>query len=149
MSSKTASIFVPSFAEISGSVPEDSLEPDSRICIRVTDKTGATKFYEAYTLSKDGTDGGFTAFIPISEFGTIEEAQGCDIDIFRVSGIDEAAPVPQTDEGAEEGGQAEGENPDSSGKTEVSRVAFPSCADPDHGYYEITWSDGTKTYEEY
>ena len=32
---------------------------------------------------------------------------------------------------------------------EVSRVAYPSCADPDHGYYEITWSDGTKTYEEY
>ena len=31
----------------------------------------------------------------------------------------------------------------------VSRVAFPNCADGSHGYYEVTYSDGTKEYIEY
>lgn len=35
------------------------------------------------------------------------------------------------------------------GRYEVSRVAVPNCADGSHGYYEITYSDGTKEYEEY
>ena len=35
------------------------------------------------------------------------------------------------------------------GRYEVSRVAVPNCADGSHGYYEITYSDGTKEYVEY
>lgn len=32
---------------------------------------------------------------------------------------------------------------------EVSRVAYPNCDDGSHGYYEITYSDGTVEYIEY
>ena len=32
---------------------------------------------------------------------------------------------------------------------EVSRVNYPNCADGSHGYYEITYSDGSKEYIEY
>ena len=35
------------------------------------------------------------------------------------------------------------------GRYEVSRVAVPNCADGSHGYYEITYSDGSKEYVEY
>ena len=35
------------------------------------------------------------------------------------------------------------------GPTIVSQVAYPNCADGSHGYYEITWSDGSVTYVEY
>lgn len=34
-------------------------------------------------------------------------------------------------------------------KTEVSRQAYDDCDGSGHGYYEITWSDGSVTYEEY
>ena len=35
------------------------------------------------------------------------------------------------------------------GRYEVSRVAYPNCADGSHGYYEITYSDGSVEYVEY
>jgi uncharacterized protein YabE (DUF348 family) len=35
------------------------------------------------------------------------------------------------------------------GRYEVSRVAVPNCADGSHGYYEITYSDGSVDYVEY
>ena len=35
------------------------------------------------------------------------------------------------------------------GRYEVNRVAVPNCADGSHGYYEITYSDGTVEYVEY
>lgn len=35
------------------------------------------------------------------------------------------------------------------GKKVVSKKAFPDCDGSGHGYYEITYSDGTKEYEEY
>lgn len=31
-------------------------------------------------------------------------------------------------------------------RTEVSRVAYPNCADGSHGYYEVTYSDGSVEY---
>lgn len=31
----------------------------------------------------------------------------------------------------------------------VSRVAFPNCDDGSHGYYEVTYSDGSKEYIDY
>ena len=34
-------------------------------------------------------------------------------------------------------------------KTIVSKTAVPNCDDESHGYYEIVWSDGTTTYQEY
>lgn len=34
-------------------------------------------------------------------------------------------------------------------KTIVSKTKVPNCDDASHGYYEITWSDGSTTYEEY
>ncbi|MBP5304107.1 MAG: G5 domain-containing protein [Clostridia bacterium] len=34
-------------------------------------------------------------------------------------------------------------------KSEVSRVKYPTCGDPSHGYYEITYSDGSVEYVEY
>ena len=34
-------------------------------------------------------------------------------------------------------------------KTEVSRQAYDDCDGSGHGYYEITWSDGSVTYENY
>ena len=34
-------------------------------------------------------------------------------------------------------------------KTEVSRQAYDDCDGSGHGYYEITWSDGSVTYQEY
>lgn len=35
------------------------------------------------------------------------------------------------------------------GVYEVSRQAVPNCDDASHGYYIVTWSDGSVTYEEY
>ena len=35
------------------------------------------------------------------------------------------------------------------GRYEVSRVAYPNCADGSHGYYEVTYSDGSVEYIEY
>lgn len=37
----------------------------------------------------------------------------------------------------------------SSEKSVVSKTKVPNCNDDGHGYYEITWSDGSTTYEEY
>ena len=37
----------------------------------------------------------------------------------------------------------------SSEKSIVSRTQVPNCSGDGHGYYEITWSDGSMTYEEY
>ena len=37
----------------------------------------------------------------------------------------------------------------SSEKSVVSRTQVPNCSGDGHGYYEITWSDGSMTYEEY
>lgn len=34
-------------------------------------------------------------------------------------------------------------------KSVVSKTKVPNCDDESHGYYEITWSDGSVTYEEY
>lgn len=34
-------------------------------------------------------------------------------------------------------------------KTEVSRQAYDDCDGSGHGYFEITWSDGSVTYENY
>lgn len=39
--------------------------------------------------------------------------------------------------------------PESSGRTVVSKKAFYDCADSSHGYYEITYSDGSVEYEEF
>lgn len=35
------------------------------------------------------------------------------------------------------------------GRTVVSKTPVPSCGDPNHGYYEILYSDGTMEYVEY
>ena len=35
------------------------------------------------------------------------------------------------------------------GRYEVSRIAYPNCADGSHGYYEVTYSDGSVEYIEY
>ena len=35
------------------------------------------------------------------------------------------------------------------GKTEVSRQAYDDCDGSGHGYYEITYSDGSTAIEEY
>ncbi len=34
-------------------------------------------------------------------------------------------------------------------KQEVSRVQYPNCDDPSHGYYEVTYTDGSTEYEPY
>lgn len=34
-------------------------------------------------------------------------------------------------------------------KTIVSKQSVPDCDGSGHGYYVITWSDGSVTYEEY
>lgn len=44
---------------------------------------------------------------------------------------------------------ASAEPPADGERTVVSQVAFPNCDDPSHGYYEITYSDGSVEYEEY
>ena len=51
-----------------------------------------------------------------------------------VVGTKSAAPEPQT-----------GAN----GKVIVSKVAVPDCDDPSHGYYVITYADGTEDYVDY
>lgn len=40
-------------------------------------------------------------------------------------------------------------NQQPAGRYEVSRVAYPNCADGSHGYYEVTYSDGSVEYIEY
>lgn len=35
------------------------------------------------------------------------------------------------------------------GRYEVSRIGYPNCADGSHGYYEVTYSDGSVEYIEY
>lgn len=37
----------------------------------------------------------------------------------------------------------------SSGKTVVSKTKVPNCSGDGHGYYEITYSDGSTSYQEY
>lgn len=39
--------------------------------------------------------------------------------------------------------------PEESGRSIVSQVAYPNCADGSHGYYEIVYSDGSVEYVEY
>ena len=53
---------------------------------------------------------------------------------------DEPAEEPQS---GGEGGSGSGE------KYEVSRQDMPDCDGSGHGYYIVTWSDGSVTYEEY
>lgn len=59
--------------------------------------------------------------------------------------IKEAVPQIVT-YGTGQGNQQQGGD---GGKYEVSREAFPNCADGSHGYYDITYSDGSHEYVEY
>ena len=45
--------------------------------------------------------------------------------------------------------ESEGETSASSERTEVGRQAYDDCDGSGHGYYEITYSDGSVEYEEY
>ena len=45
--------------------------------------------------------------------------------------------------------KADQEKNESEEPHEVSRVAVPNCDDGSHGYYDIEWSNGEHTYEEY
>ena len=51
---------------------------------------------------------------------------------------------------SDSGSSKETKEEDTSEKVhEVSRVAVPNCDDESHGYYDIEWSNGEHTYEEY
>ena len=52
---------------------------------------------------------------------------------------------------AEQAAQQAAQQPSQSagGKTEVSRQAYDDCDGSGHGYYEITYSDGSTAIEEY
>ena len=61
---------------------------------------------------------------------------------------EEAAAAQQA---AEAAAQQAAQQPSQSagGKTEVSRQAYDDCDGSGHGYYEITYSDGSTAIEEY
>ena len=69
---------------------------------------------------------------------------------------EEAAAAQQAAEAAaqqaaEQAAQQAAQQPSQSagGKTEVSRQAYDDCDGSGHGYYEITYSDGSTAIEEY
>lgn len=77
------------------------------------------------------------------------------VDEIVTNGTKEPEPEPEPEPAQEE--SYEYEEPEETyyepeqpqGRYIVSQVAYPNCDDPSHGYYEITWSDGTVEYVEY
>lgn len=75
--------------------------------------------------------------------------EGDQILVTRSSAADTAAaPTPEQAGGYDPGyeGTANPEPAPAAERTEVSRVAYPNCADGSHGYYEVTYSDGSVEY---
>ena len=70
-------------------------------------------------------------------------------------GADACAAAPAAEaaaqQAAEQAAQQAAQQPSQSagGKTEVSRQAYDDCDGSGHGYYEITYSDGSTAIEEY
>lgn len=56
--------------------------------------------------------------------------------------------APKPEPKAENSGNS-GNSGQSSGRSVVSKTKVPDCGDPNHGYYEIVYSDGTTDYQEY
>lgn len=59
----------------------------------------------------------------------------------------EAAAQQAAEQAAQQASQSAGST--AGGKTEVSRQAYDDCDGSGHGYYEITYSDGSTAIEEY
>lgn len=59
----------------------------------------------------------------------------------------EAAAQQAAEQAAQQDSQSAGNT--AGGKTEVSRQAYDDCDGSGHGYYEITYSDGSTAIEEY
>ena len=59
----------------------------------------------------------------------------------------EAAAQKAAEQAAQQASQSAGST--AGGKTEVSRQAYDDCDGSGHGYYEITYSDGSTAIEEY
>lgn len=60
---------------------------------------------------------------------------------------DAAAAQQAAEQAAQQASQSAGST--AGGKTEVSRQAYDDCDGSGHGYYEITYSDGSTAIEEY
>ena len=63
----------------------------------------------------------------------------------------EAAAQQAAEQAAQQAAQQASQSAGSTagGKTEVSRQAYDDCDGSGHGYYEITYSDGSTAIEEY
>lgn len=61
----------------------------------------------------------------------------------------ERAPKVSVSTNDSSSGQSDASASEPAAKSVVSRTKVPNCDDPDHGYYEVAWSDGSMTYEEY
>ena len=59
----------------------------------------------------------------------------------------EAAAQQAAEQATQQASQSAGST--AGGKTEVSRQAYDDCDGSGHGYYEITYSDGSTAIEEY
>ena len=75
--------------------------------------------------------------------------QLADLNDNQIPAAVEAAESAQ--QAAEQAAQQAAQQPSQSagGKTEVSRQAYDDCDGSGHGYYEITYSDGSTAIEEY
>ena len=105
--------------------------------------------------------GGAAVVIAVSLYccisvGAEEDRRLEELDRRAKQDAEEAAAAQQAAEAAaqqaaEQAAQQAAQQPSQSagGKTEVSRQAYDDCDGSGHGYYEITYSDGSTAIEEY
>ncbi|MBQ9030907.1 MAG: hypothetical protein IJ106_05570 [Parasporobacterium sp.] len=63
------------YIAFSGTVPEERIDGERRIYLAVQTPEGSMNLYEAYTVTNEETDYGYAVYLPLSSFGTLEEAQ--------------------------------------------------------------------------
>ena len=81
----------------------------------------------------------------------VDDKEGYVVKKYITDSKEEAEAAAAAQQAAEAAAQQAAQQPSQSagGKTEVSRQAYDDCDGSGHGYYEITYSDGSTAIEEY
>lgn len=81
----------------------------------------------------------------------VDDKEGYVVKKYITDSKEEAEAAAKAKQAAEQAAQQAAQQPSQSagGKTEVSRQAYDDCDGSGHGYYEITYSDGSTAIEEY
>ncbi|MBR3243092.1 MAG: DUF348 domain-containing protein, partial [Parasporobacterium sp.] len=104
--------------------------------------TGDTVSPEAQTVLKDGDKIVVTRYV-----APVEEQPDNSQNNYEQQAADNSQYYQEPQQA--DNSQYYQEPQQAAGRYEVSRVAYPNCADGSHGYYEITYSDGSVEYIEY